>query len=237
MRRFLFRTALSLLLFFNLFFAGAIISSQVILKGEAVTVPDLTGKTLAEARAVLARKDLSLSHLGSEFSDAFEKGAVISQDPAPGTRLRVTKVVRVLTSSGSRNVQVPDLVGKSLENVVSLLREAGLSRGFMTQVHTPHLPAGRVIAQKPSPEVSVERGSAVGLLVSQGGQESRYVMPDLIYGRADRVAARLKELGFQVADIQYVYYPGMPSGVVVGQEPPFGYRVQKRSRISLEVSR
>ncbi len=225
------------MLFFIVFFLSAVVISQVVLKGEAVTVPDLTGKTVTQARAELAKKDLSVALRGTEFDDRWEKGLIVRQDPAPGSRIRVTKLVQVVTSLGSEKVTVPDLQGKSLDNVLTLLREAGLVRGKLSQVHTPALAAGRIIAQRPAPDSIVERNSSVGLLISQGGQERRYLMPDLIYRRADRVLARLQAWDFKVADIRYVYYPGLAPGIIVKQDPPNGFRIQKRNRISLEVSR
>jgi serine/threonine-protein kinase len=233
----LYRLGLYFLLFFICFFLSAIIFSQVILKGETVTVPDLTGKTLLVARAELAKKDLSVVQIGTEFNDRWEKGLVILQDPAPGSKIRVTKVVQVIVSSGSQTVVVPDIQGKSLEATTDLLRQAGLGKGKSTQIHTAKYSAGRIIAQKPSPESIVERNTSVGLLISQGDREDRYLMPDLIGRRADTVISKLKELDFRVADIHYVYYPGLASGIIVKQSPPNGYRIQKRNQITLEVSR
>lgn len=236
-KKFLYNLAVSSLLFLILFFLSAIIFSQVLLKSEAVSVPDLTGKTLAQARTDLAKKDLSLIHRGTESNDRWDKGLIVRQEPAAGSKIRVTKVVQVLTSSGSERVTVPDLVGKSLAEALTLLQAAGLVRGNLSQVHTPRLPAGRVLAQKPEPGTAVERNDPVGLLLSQGDLDDRYIMPDLIEKRADTVIDKLKALDFKVADIRYVYYPGAAAGIIVKQDPPNGFRVQKRSRISLEVSR
>ncbi len=225
------------ILFLIVFFLSAVIFSKVILKGETVTVPDLTGKTLAAARTELAKKDLSVAQRGTESSDRWEKGLIIRQDPAPGSKIRVTKVVQAVLSSGSQTVTVPDIRGKSLDSASDELRSSGLLKGKSTQIHTAKYPAGRVIAQKPDPGTVVERNAPVGLLVSQGDRDDRYLMPDLIYRRAEAVIARLKDLDFRVADIHYVYYPGLSSGIIVRQSPPSGFRIQKRNQITLEVSR
>jgi beta-lactam-binding protein with PASTA domain len=226
-RKVLFQAAFYSLLFLDVFFLSAIVFSQVILRGETVTVPDLTGKTVSQARTELAKKDLAVAQHGSEFNDRWDRGLIIRQDPAPDSRIHVTKVVQVVTSAGSQNVRVPDLENKSLDAVLTILQSSGLSKGKMTQIHTRRFPAGRII----------ERSAQVGLLLSQGAREEQYVMPDLIGRRADAVIARLKDLDFKVADIHYVYYPGLMSGIVIKQSPLNGYRIQKRNLITLEVSR
>lgn len=225
------------LAFANLFFLSAVVFSQIILKGETVSVPDLSGKSLPEAKALLEKKDLGLARRGTESSDAWETGRIVRQDPAPGSRIRVTKVVAVVTSTGSRKVPVPALEGKSLEAAMPLLRDSGLFKGMITQIHTPRAAAGKILAQHPPASELAERNSPVGLLVSQGDREDRYVMPDLIGRNADAAVARLRELEFKIGDIRYSYYPGLGKGVIIKQSPPNGYRIQKRNLVTLEVSR
>lgn len=236
-KRVLYKIALSSTLLLIIFFLSAIVFSQVILKGETVTVPDLSGLSVTQARTELAKKDLSVAQRGSEFNDRWDRGLIIRQDPAPDSRVGVTQIVQVVTSAGSQRVAVPGLEGKSLESVLTTLQSTGLLKGKLTQIHTPRYPAGRVIAQKPGPDEVVERNSPVGLLLSQGAREGRYVMPDLIEQGVDRVIPWLKGLQFKVADIQYRYYPGRSPGYILGQFPPSGYRIQKRNLITLEVSR
>lgn len=236
-KRLLFNAALATVLFLILFFLSAVIFSQILLKSEIVSVPDLTGKPVGQARSELQKKDLTLAQKGTESSDRLDKGLIVRQDPAAGSRIRITRVVQVFTSSGSGTAAVPDLAGKTLDEALTLLQAAGLTKGKLTQIHTPRLPAGRILAQRPAPETVVERSFPVGLLLSQGDIDDRYVMPDLIGLRADAVIARLENWGFKVADIRYVYYPGATAGLIVKQDPTNGYRIQKRNRISIEVSR
>jgi len=236
-KRFLFNAAISSLLFLILFFLSAVIFSQVLLRSEVVSLPDLTGKSVAQARSELQKKDLTLVPKGTESSDRVEKGLIVRQDPAAGSRIRIATLVQVFTSSGSGTVAVPDLAGKTLDEALTLLQAAGLTKGKLTQVHTPRRPAGRIMDQRPAPGTVVERSFPVGLLLSQGDLDDRYVMPDLIGRRADGVIGRLDAWGFKVADIRYVYYPGAEAGLIVKQEPPNGFRIQKRNRISIEVSR
>jgi beta-lactam-binding protein with PASTA domain len=227
-----------LLLFFIIFFLSAILFSRIIQKGEMVSVPDLTGKTPIEARSELAKRKLSLFEKGVEFSDRWERGRIILQDPSAGSKIRVSKAVKVVLSGGSEMVEVPKLVGRSLEASAKILVESGLERGKVSQIHTSQYAAGRIIAQEPSPSAQkVKRSTPINLLVSQGEVESKYLMPDLIGKKAGPTIARLKELGFQVADIRYSFYPGLDPGIIIKQFPAHGYGIAKRNLIALEVSR
>jgi serine/threonine-protein kinase len=227
-----------LLVFFVVFFLSAILASRFIQKGDFISVPDLAGKTVAEAGAELAGKRLALQEDGTEFSDQFERGRIVLQDPPAGSRIRVNRNIKVVVSGGSEMIEVPQLTGRSLEAAVKTLAEIGLLKGQISQIHTPQHAAGRIIAQEPAAgSPRVKRNSTLDLLVSQGELEPKYIMPDLIERQATTTIARLNGLGFRVADIRYSYYPGHDPGTIINQFPRAGYSVSKRSLISLEVSR
>jgi serine/threonine-protein kinase len=225
-----------LLLLLIFFFGGAVISSQIILSDEMVSVPDITGKTIDQARKELQRRDLGISVAGTQFSDEMEKGRIITQDPAPASRLKVNRSILVVVSGGRESVMVPFFAGKSLEQATTTMRQIGLARGALSQVHTPKYAAGKIIAQNPPAETMVERNSPVGFLVSQGEVDKKYIMPDLIGHKMDLAVPVLQKLGFKVEDIRHVYYPGLEKGIIIKQNPPGGYPIQKRNPISLEVS-
>ena len=220
-----------------LFFLSANISFQIVAKGEMVSLPNLVGKTMSEAREELAKKRLSIVQKGTQFSSKWPQGQIIFQEPPPGSKIKVNKKVKVILSAGSERVTVPKLIGKNLQTVNSILKEVGLYKGKISQVHTSKYAAGKIMAQQPSPSEVVARNSPVNLLVSQGQREKKYLMPDLIGKQAEAVIAKLKAMNFKIEDIRYVYYPGLESGIIIKQFPPQGFRIQKRNLITLEVSK
>lgn len=225
------------LLLMIVFFLSAIVSSRVIQSEDIVSVPDLSGKTVTEARSELIRRHLSLHPDDEEFSDRFEKGRIIRQVPSAGSKIRVNRTVNVVLSAGTEMVEVPQFTGRSLEAVVKTLTELGLTRGKISHIHTAQYAAGRIIAQDPAPSSKIKRTTPIHFLVSQGEGEPKYLMPDLIGKRAAATVRQLSQLGFRVADIRYAYYPGREAGIIIKQFPAQGYSVAKRSLISLEVSR
>jgi len=216
---------------------SAIISYQVTLKGEMVSIPDLTGKTTEEAREILLTKKLSLINSGMELHERIEKGRIINQDPLPGSRIKINKMVKVVLSAGREIVVMPRFIGRSLQAVSQQLPEMGLRKGRISHVHTPALAAGKIIAQSPQPNEEVARGSRISFLVSQGDREKKYLMPDLIGKRASEAIRKLKEMDFVVGHIRYSYYPGQDAGIILNQYPKPGSRIQNRNLITMEVSK
>jgi serine/threonine-protein kinase len=225
------------LIYLVLFFLAADVAAQLILGGELITLPDLKGKSLEAARTELTQKRTSIVVAGRLFDTKIAKGRILSQEPGPGSRIKANQAVRVIVSEGGENLAVPALVGRSLEWSGQTLKTLGLRKGRVSQIHTPQFAAGRVIAQSPPADAVAAKATAVDLLVSQGAWDARYIMPDLIEKSLAPVLRQLKELELQVAEIHYSYYPGLGPGIIIKQSPVRGYRIQKRSQITLEVSK
>ena len=97
--------------------------------------------------------------------------------------------------------------------------------------------AGRIVAQSPSQGKEVARDSLISLLVGQGKEEEKYLMPDLLGRQADPIIAWLESLEFRVGDTRRAVYRGLEPGIIINQNPPQGYPISQRSLITLEVSK
>ena len=225
------------LLYTFLFFAAANVFSQLILRAELINVPDLSGRSLEEARALLASKKVIVSIQEFRFDSRMERGRIVSQDPAKGSRIKPRRTLRVVISRGNEQMNVPSVVGRSLEQAVPLLKTAGLRRGRISQIHTSRAAAGRILSQNPPAGAVADKTSTVDFLVSRGEAEERFIMPDLIAKNAAVVIRKLKDLEFLKIERSSVYYPDAGSGIIVNQSPIAGSLILKRNQINLEVSR
>ena len=188
----IFTYPLFVLLLLNLFFISAILSFQITLKGEMVTLPSLIGKTLEEAKADLEKKKIHLVQSGVRLHQRYERGKIIFQDPPADTKVKINTETRVVLSAGKEKVTVPQLLGKNLQNIRLVLEEAGLRGGKISHVHTPKYAAGKIIGQYPLAGEEVGKDTPVSLLVSQGQHEIRYLMPDLIGKKQQAQSINLK---------------------------------------------
>ena len=124
-----------------------------------VAVPDLADKTWQQAR-----EDLAAAHLRArrveEFSDDVERDLVIRTEPAAEAEAPYESEVAVYVSKGPDMVEVPRVIGMSVDEAYDALRDAGLRASLPV-----YEPGATVQAQDPDPGVRVRRGSTVTLSV------------------------------------------------------------------------
>jgi eukaryotic-like serine/threonine-protein kinase len=216
------------------FFVFAVIAARVAVRARDVRVPELSGRTLDEARALAAEQGLLLRVEEVRRPDAkVPAGQILGQEPQAGSSSRRQRGVRVWLSSGARIVVAPRLVGESERAAQIRLTQEGVTTVTVAEIHDAAYAPGVVVAQDPPPDTQT---SDVRLLVNRGEDRAGYVMPDLIGLNGDRASDVLRARGFRVSIVSRQSAPGIPPGVVIRQTPPGGYQVHPGDAISLEVS-
>jgi beta-lactam-binding protein with PASTA domain len=222
----------ALLLTYVLFTAAAM---RVALKTREVTVPQLAGKTVNDATALLSEAGLNLKIEEARRVDAkVAPGLILTQEPQAGAATRRQRSVKVWVSSGPRAMIVPALLGESERTAQLRMQQDGLELAALSEVRSAEYPSDAIIAQTPPPK---SRAPRVALLINRGERSATYVMPDLIGVNGDRSADVLRVRGFRVAVVGDHPYPGVPAGVVIRQNPQAGFQIAPGEPISLEVSR
>ncbi|MFF8674762.1 Stk1 family PASTA domain-containing Ser/Thr kinase [Streptomyces sp. NPDC015242] len=98
----------------------------VVSKGGPVDVPDVTGEDEADARAELEDAGLKVKiAAGRVNSSEFGKGQVVKQSPASGGRAAEGDTITLTLSKGPEMIEVPDVVGDSVEEARQALEDAG----------------------------------------------------------------------------------------------------------------
>ncbi|MEV5796412.1 Stk1 family PASTA domain-containing Ser/Thr kinase [Streptomyces collinus] len=103
--------------------AGSAIA-LLVSKGRSVGVPDVTGEDLDSARQDLEGAGLKVRVLGQQVHSDFDKGQVAQQSPANGQAAEGDTVTLTL-SLGPPMVEVPDVVGSSVDDATKQLEGAG----------------------------------------------------------------------------------------------------------------
>ena len=215
---------------------SAMTAMRFAIRGQEVVVPDLGGMVQADAAGMLTESELGLEVAGRRFSDTVPEGGILDQTPPAGTRVKRNRNIRVLLSLGERQFAVPDVRGSSLRSAQIMLGQRGLSLGSTLYSHTVEDDASTIVYQKPEAGDVGNSDPDVAVLVSLGPIERYFVMPDLTGQGAAGLVGRIRAEGFRVGELTYTRQPGVAAGLVIGQQPPAGYKVSQNDVVLLEVS-
>ncbi|MFF5189734.1 Stk1 family PASTA domain-containing Ser/Thr kinase [Streptomyces sp. NPDC000345] len=97
----------------------------VVSKGSPVDVPDVTGEDLEDARAELEEAGLKVEVSSEEINSEFDKGQVAAQSPDADKQVAEGDTVTLTLSKGPEMVEVPDVVGDSVDDAKDALEAAG----------------------------------------------------------------------------------------------------------------
>jgi len=133
-------------------------------KDDMVAVPNLTGKTSAEAEIELANLSISVS-FSYQPNDTVAEGVVYGQSVSPDTPVAPKTLVTVYVSSGPEKINVPSVCNMSIAEAEARLAEAGLELGTTSFQPNAEEIEGTVIRQVPAAGETVAKGSEVNLVV------------------------------------------------------------------------
>ena len=148
---------------------GTEVTLTVAKEEDKAAVPDLVGKTLSEARSLLAARDLKLGST-TEVESRAETGTVTGQSIAAGEEVAPGSSVDVQVAKAKETVQIPtDIIGRMLGDVEDEL--AGL--GLQTSVASgyPRTSGALVTSSSPRAGADAEVGSTVIIVTEQPGDE------------------------------------------------------------------
>jgi eukaryotic-like serine/threonine-protein kinase len=129
---------------------------------QAVQVPDLTNKALADAKTELLRDKLTLGTTTPQDASV-PPGQVLSQSPAPGTTVSSGSAVNLIVASG--NAKLPDVRNLPVADAEQQLTASGFNFEPHDQPTTATAP-GIVLAQSPAPGTTQKIGAVIKLFVS-----------------------------------------------------------------------
>ena len=193
----------------------------VVHQKKEIMVPDLTGKTVGQTLQILSDQDLYIKKVGEQYNENIPDGSIIFQEPLPGSVVKEGKVIKVIVSSGGQVIFVPQLVGRFLREAKILLRQTGLVLGEETGTYSEEIKKDFVIAQDPSPEEIVARGTMINLVVSLGpAREAEVPLMVNLLGRNIKSARKiLRDMNLSLGEIKETVNDSVPEGTILKQEP------------------
>lgn len=149
---------------------GTKVKMIVSLGAEKAAVPDLVGKSAADADAALVAAGLVSGNVTEEYSNKYEAGIVISQGTKANKEVDKNSTVDYVVSKG-QVVKVPNLTNKTMDDAIQALTDAGLNAGNITEEPNSSVMAGYVVSQSAPPESELEKGAYVDFVLSTGPEQ------------------------------------------------------------------
>jgi beta-lactam-binding protein with PASTA domain/tRNA A-37 threonylcarbamoyl transferase component Bud32 len=132
-------------------------------------------------------------------------------------------------------VDVPDLVGRSLLQAEQIARQQGLVVEVAERAYSATVPQDVILAQHEPPGKRVKQGRRIGVVVSLGPQ--LVTVPDVVRQPVQAAQLALESARLRVGALQEGYDDVVKPGFVIRQDPPAGARVQVDSPVTLVISR
>ena len=159
-------------------FLGAFLSYGNFWSNTTVDVPNVVGKQVSVAKNILEDKHLRVSTSEVTNPDV-PAGQVISQTPGAGEKVKEQRTIHLVVSKGVGDITVPDLSGLTVDQARQRLKDVGLVVGKVTQQSVDNKPDGVIIAQSPSGDSKVSKGTTIDLVVNKV-KAKKIQMPNVI---------------------------------------------------------
>ncbi|MEU9448233.1 Stk1 family PASTA domain-containing Ser/Thr kinase [Streptomyces sp. NPDC048277] len=197
---------------------------------ETVNVPDVQGRTVAKARALLKADGLAPGMVTREFSDDVPKGSVISSDPGAGSKRHAGSAIALVVSKGSP-VDVPDVTGEDLDEARQDLQDAGLKVTVSATEVNSEYDQGQVAQQTPVGDAQAAEGDTVTLTLSKGPEQVE--VPSVVGSSVDDATKLLEQSGFKVKQDRGLL--GLFGDTVKKQSVDAGAQAPKGSTITITI--
>jgi beta-lactam-binding protein with PASTA domain len=238
---------------------SALTAMRFAIHGREVAVPNLVGKTPAEARKLTDASGFQMEIERQYYSATVPEGKVLSQLPAPGTQVRRGWQIRVAQSLGPQRVEIPNVLGESQRAAEINIRRRGLDVGAVAQIVMPGSLADQVLGQSPPPNASGIAAPKISLLTTEPTPPQTFLMPNFSGQALGGVTLVLQDAGFRVGTLSVAPPAALPAtpvpdssaaippptpvpppqptpaSTIVSQNPAPGTRIVTGSAVNFEV--
>ena len=210
------------------------------------TVPDVSGKTVAEARAIIEDQDLQVGDEKEEYSDSVLEGYVIRTNPNAGAQKKENSKVDLVVSKGPSTFDMPDYTGMSREDAENDLKTTyKLSSKLISieEVETNEVEPGIVIEQSPAAGQKYDLTSNTKVVLKVSKESNSIELPSYVGSDYEFAVSNLVQIyGVKEANIERKTTSHLPAGVevlpgqIVSQTPEAQSSIDiKKTRIVLTV--
>ena len=236
------KNVISYLSVFTLFSLGIInlidmvIMPAYVRRGEGRYMVNVIGKSLKHSKKILSSEGYKNLVSDTLYTGLYEPGTIVDQYPAPNTRVKEGRTVRLKIAHPEKMVIIPDLIGRSLRSAELALHQNGLEVDTVYQEYNSDVPSGNVTWQYPKGGDYLNRGMGVHLTISLGVPPNFFQVPN-VFGLSKKKAEKdLLKAGFKIGKIYYRQNEDLIPYTVLDQSIPAETVLEEPATVNLTVS-
>ncbi|MCI9345994.1 MAG: Stk1 family PASTA domain-containing Ser/Thr kinase [Lachnospiraceae bacterium] len=202
---------------------------------EQVEMIRVVGMHVDEAKRMLL--DLELSpEIKYEENSSYDAGTVLRASVQDGLMIDKGTAIVLTVAEAAEGAEVPDATGKSQTEGTALLEK----EGFVVNVvesYDPQAEKGMIISQSPEAGTTASAGSSITIRVSQGAEDNKVRVPDVVGMTEMDATVTLTESGLPVGNVTETPHedPAL-AGMVCYQSYSVGSYVDKDTPVDLRIS-
>lgn len=208
-----------------------------------ITIPDVAGQTVAEAKENLKKANFEIGEEKSEASDKVEEGRVIRTDPDAGTTRKEGTKINLIVSSGQQSFQLGNYLGRKSSDVVAELKGKKVPENLIKieEEESNEIEAGTIMKQSLPEGTTYDLSKATQIVLTVAKKVNSISMPRYIGSTREFAVNNLTEIyGIKKANIEVVEVSTAPEGTaeetVVEQSPKPGGKIDLAStRIKISI--
>ena len=156
-----------------------------------IVVPDFTTLSVAESAKIAEDAGIRVEVTDSVFVRRMERGAVFSQNPAAGSRVKKNRLIRLtINAVNAKQVSMPNLVGYSMRQAKAELSSKGLNLGklkYVSDMATNNVLKQQYRGNDIRSGTMIDSGSEIDLVVGLNDSDNQTRVPNVVgmkYNRA-----------------------------------------------------
>ena len=202
---------------------------------EQVKMIRVVGMDVEKAKRALLEMGLT-PEIQYEVNDAYEEGTVLRASVQDGLMIDKNTVILMTVAQGTDGVTVPAVTGKSKEEATSILEKEGFVVN-VTESFDAAVEDGYVISQSPEADTTAPKGSSITIRVSQGAEETKVWVPNVVGKTEEEATFTLIESGLAVGTVTTTTNEDVSLvDKVCYQSYSVGSYVDKETAIDLRIS-
>ncbi len=202
---------------------------------EQVEMIKVVGMNVDDAKKALLELGLT-PEIKYEENTNYAEGTVLRASAQEGIMLPKDTVIQLTVAQSSEGITVPSVTGKSQAEATSILEKEGFVV-TVTQSYNANVQSGYVISQTPEAESSAPKGATITLTVSQGEENNKVSVPNVVGLEEMDAMASLTESGLTVGNVtQVTNEDASLQDKVCYQSYSVGTYVEKGTAVDIRIS-